>query len=332
MDGREFARTDESFSAIRPSTIVIVLNPASGRGRGERQRPALEALLERVSRRQLAPSVWRIVETTGAGSGEKLAAEAVRQGAQIVAAAGGDGTLGEVANGLIGTGATLAVLPMGTGNDFARYLGLGNDLQRAVETLFFGIPRWVDVGREHCGRRFINIAGGGFDAVVANRVNRGYRLLRGTAAYLAAVFETLIRFRPVPMRITIDGEVRELQAMLCAVANSRSYGGGMNIAPDARIDDGLFDICILGAAGKLEFILAFPRVFKGTHTTHPKVSMLRGKRVRLETDPPLPVLLDGEVRGLTPVEFTIEPGALPVLMPVPAQTTGRKSLYDGSQE
>jgi diacylglycerol kinase (ATP) len=328
MDAGETALTDNSFSGIRYSTIVIVLNPASGRGRGARERAVLESLLTEVSRRHPDPPDWRIVETTGAGSGAQLAAAAARQGAQIVAAAGGDGTLGEVANGLIGTGAALAALPMGTGNDFARHIGLGTDLRRAAQTLFYGVVRRVDLGREHGGRRFINIAGGGFDAVVADRVNRGYRLLGGTAAYLAAVFETLMRFRPVPMQITIDGEVRELRAMLCAVANSRSYGGGMKIAPDARIDDGWFDICLIGAAGKLEFVRAFPRVFTGTHITHPKVTMLRGRQVRLETDPPLPVLLDGEVCGLTPVEFTVEPGALPVLMPGP---TGEKSPHDDSQ-
>jgi diacylglycerol kinase (ATP) len=329
MDAGESTLADNLLTGIRSSTIVIVLNPAAGRGRGARERAALEALLAQVSRKYPDPPDWRIVETTGAGSGEQLAAQAARMGAQIVAAAGGDGTLGAVANGLIGTGAVLAALPMGTGNDFARHIGLGTDLRRAVETLFDGVPRWVDVGREHGGRRFINIAGGGFDAVVADRVNRGYRLLRGTAAYLAAVFETLMRFRPVPMRMTIDGEVRQLRGMLCAIANSRSYGGGMKVTPDARIDDGLFDICAIGPVGRLEFMFAFPRVFQGTHITHPKVTILRGRQVRLETDPPLPVLLDGEVCGLTPVEFTIEPGALPVLMPVSA---GGRPLRDGSQQ
>lgn len=328
MHAGETARTDNSFSGTRAPTIVIVLNPAAGRGRAARARAALEALLTEISRSHPDPPDWYMVETTGAGSGAELAAEAARQGAQIVAAAGGDGTLGEVANALIGTGAVLAALPLGTGNDFARHIGLGTDLRKAVQTLFDGIPRRVDLGQEHGGRRFINIAGGGFDAAVADRVNRGYRLLRGTAAYLAAVSETLMRFRPVPMRVTIDGEVRELRAMLCAVANSRSYGGGMKIAPCACINDSLFDICLIGAAGRLEFLRAFPRVFTGTHITHPKVTMLRGRQVRLETDPPLPVLLDGEICGLTPVEFTIEPGALSVLMPV---ATRGESLDDGNQ-
>jgi diacylglycerol kinase (ATP) len=117
------------------------------------------------------------------------------------------------------------------------------------------------------------------------------------------------------MEIEVDGETLELDAMLCSIANSQSYGGGMRIAPDARIDDGLLDICILGDAGKIEFLRAFPRVFKGTHVTHPKVTMLKGKRIRVKSSPDLPVLIDGDVLGRTPAEFEVIPGAIEVMMP-----------------
>src|SRR5262249_1470160 len=205
-------------------------------------------------------------------------------------------------------------LPLGTGNDFSRHLGLDTNLERAVDTLFKGAPKAVDVG-ETQGRYFLNVAGCGFDAVVAERVNRGYRHLHGTSAYVAGVLQGLSTYKPASFLITIDGQERTTRAMLCTVANSRSYGGGMIVAPEASIEDGLFDICLLKSCGKLEFMMAFPRVFKGTHTSHPKVEMARASHVRVETDPPLPVLVDGDVVGTTPAEFTIHQRAIRVMTP-----------------
>jgi diacylglycerol kinase (ATP) len=258
---------------------------------------------------------WEIRETSAPGDGVKLAAEAAALGADLVAAAGGDGTLGEVVNGLAGTGTRLGVIPLGTGNDFVRTLGLrADDLPGAVHTLFHGTPKPIDLGR--CGDRwFLNVAGCGFDAVVAERVNRGFRRLRGTSTYLAALCQSLLAFRPAAFTLTLDGETRTQRAMLCSVANARAYGGGMLIAPDAQLDDGLFDVCLLGEVGTLEFLRAFPRVFRGTHTSHPKVTMLRARHVRVESDPPLPVFVDGEVIGRTPTEFTLAPRALEVMTP-----------------
>jgi diacylglycerol kinase (ATP) len=240
--------------------------------------------------------------------------EAAKDGVDIVAAAGGDGTLSEVLNGLVNSVSKIGIIPMGTGNDFARHLGIGTDRRRAVQTLLRGIAKPIDIGRTQ-GRWFLNVAGCGFDAVVAERVNRGFRHLRGTAAYIAAVVQTLRTFQAADMRITLDGETVELRAMLCSVANASYYGGGMHVAPDARLDDGLFDLCLLAEAGKMEFLSAFPRVFRGTHTTHPKVTMRRARHVQIESEPPMPVLVDGEIAGITPVEFVLVPGAIHVMTP-----------------
>jgi len=300
--------TSEPAGAIR--RITIILNPAAGRGQGARCRAELEHLL-RMESESLSVE-WGILETPAPGTGTALAARAAALGADLVVAAGGDGTYGEVVNGLVGTGAKLGILPLGTGNDFSRCLGLGTDLKQAVATLFQGMPRWIDLGRVQ-DRWFINIAGCGFDAVVAERINRGFRYLHGTAAYVAAVYQCLLSFRPAMMRLTLDGETREVRAMLCAIANASSYGGGIQIAPDARIDDGWFDVCLIGEVGKWEFVRVFPRAFKGAHVGHPKVTMLRARHVVIESNPPLPVLADGDISGTTPVEFTLVPHAIEVM-------------------
>ena len=297
--------------------IVVVLNPTSGRGQGGKRREELKRLLKAEVSRQEKPSEWEweIVETTAQGSGVNLAREAVAQGATIVAAAGGEGTCGEVINGLAENPASFAVLPLGTGNDFVRSLGIGTDLPLAVRTLFEGVSKPLDLGRVH-GRWFLNTAGCGFDAVVGARVNRGFRYLRGTSAYLAAVLQSLATFRPVPMQLTLDGKVWETKAMLCSVCNAQYYGGGMWIAPEARLDDGLFDVCVIGDAGPAEFLTAFPRVFKGTHLTHPKVTLLRARQVRIESEVRLPILADGDILGSTPAEIFLQSHALRVLTPL----------------
>jgi diacylglycerol kinase (ATP) len=292
--------------------MVVVLNPTAGRGAGAANLARLKDLLAHASAEARFPV--EIVETTKSGDATRLARASAESGALIVAAAGGDGTISEVINGLVGTRATLDILPLGTGNDFARHLGLGTDLDLAVQTLFYGTPQSLDLGFAQ-GRWFHNVAGCGLDAVVAARANRGYRFLRGTSAYIAAVLQSLFTYRSVQMRLTVDGETVTRRAMLCSVANATTYGGGMLIAPDAKTDDGLFDICLIADVGTIEFLRAFPRVFKGTHTTHPKVTMLRGRHVRIETDTPLPVLIDGDVFGTTPVEFALHPAVVKVLFP-----------------
>lgn len=311
--------------------ITIILNPVAGRGRGARYRRQLEEVLARPFSKEVAsPPIsaqWQILETTGPGSAQALAATAAADGADIIVAAGGDGTCGAVVNGIVGAKARLGILPFGTGNDLARFLGLmpqlsaehkvkgiNNHLEFAVQTILHGTPQPVDLGQVK-GRWFINVAGCGFDAVVAERINQGVRHLHGKPAYIVAVLQSLHTFRAANLRLTLDGVPHKLRAMLCAVANAQGYGGGMKVAPDSKIDDGFFDLCVIREAGPLEFLCAFPSVFKGTHITHPKVSMFRARHVVIESDPPLPLLVDGEIMGTTPAEFTLSPQAIEVMVP-----------------
>ncbi len=257
---------------------------------------------------------WLIVPTERTGHAAELTRQFAQQGVPLIVAAGGDGTAGEVAHGMVGTHARMGILPLGTGNDFARCVGIPQNLPEAVEALFTGTPRRVDLGVVN-GRHFLNIAGCGFDAAVAHRVNRGYRFLNGTAAYIAAVLQTLATFQPAQMHITIDADSLTERILLCSVANSQSYGGGMRIAPFAQVDDGLLDVCIAKAVSKLEFVRVFPRVFKGTHIAHPRFLMLQANRVIVESVPPVPVLVDGDVMGTTPAQFAVCPGAIEVILP-----------------
>lgn len=300
--------------------IVVITNPRSGRGAGRRGRDALEAALKGTV------ADYRIVETTAPGAGirtghliegsaGKLAREAANAGVEIVVAAGGDGTIGEVANGLVGTNAIMGVIPMGTGNDLARSLCIPRDLTAAVHVLVGGDVRTIDLGKLDQGGFFINVAGCGFDAEVARRINQGYRYLRGTTAYVVAALQTLGRYRADAITLEVDGQVREEKVMLCALANATSYGGGMRIAPHADLSDGLLDVVLVGDVSRTEFLRAFPSVFKGTHTTHPKVQVFRGSRVSIKSAADLLLLADGEEVGSLPCGATVVSAALRVLTP-----------------
>lgn len=291
---------------------VVVLNPAAGRGRGAQLQSQIEAALP-------GATIW---QTTRAGEATELARRAVKEGAQLVVAAGGDGTLGEVLNGLMGSGAKLGILPMGTGNDFARCIGIGTKLEFALEMLKRGSFRATDVGKVEIGgqsRFFLNVAGAGFDSRVAARINehrpRILAKLGGTSAYLVACLSEMRRFPLADFRLELDGKVVESRAVLCAIANASSYGGGMLVAPDADLGDGLFEVCLIKELSRGAFLRAFPGVFAGKHVHHPAVEMFKAAKVRLESEPSLPVLVDGEIVEQTPATFEILPRAIRVIVP-----------------
>ena len=228
--------------------------------------------------------------------------------------------MGNVANGLIGSSASLAVIPAGTGNDFARVIGLDRkDPMAAARLLLSGTPvtKRIDVVRVRHSegeRYYVNVAGTGFDAAVNEHANQ-VTMLKGTLKYVYSTFVTLARFKPGKFRIVIDGEERSVGGMLVAVGNAVSYGGGMKVTPDARLDDGVLDLCILGEVPKFEFVKTFPKVFSGKHVTHPSVQMLRGKEIEISADQPFEVYGDGERFGRLPATFTVVPGALSVVVP-----------------
>lgn len=258
--------------------------------------------------------------TEGVGHAIQLAATAAGQGYELVVAVGGDGTANEVANGLLASGgeATLGYIATGTGSDFRRSLGLPKDLRQAC--LRLGSPRAVvmDVGAieymaggERVKRYLINQAGLGFDGVVVEATPR-VRLLGGTVPYLVGLVRTLLSYGNKDVLIDLDGRALRMRACSIVVANGSYFGGGMHVAPHADLRDGLFDVVVVGDVGRLELVLALPKVYKGTHLEHPKVSWERAAVVRVEASQRMLLQVDGELVGEAPASFSIVPGALRV--------------------
>lgn len=301
--------------------VVVVANPTAGRGKGRR---AL-ARADRILRELRIDFEVRITES--AQHLEAAAREAAESGAEIVAALGGDGTIGYAANGVLGTGAALAVLPAGTANDFAKTIGAWR-LDDATRLLANPKIRPVDVVRLGAGvseRHYVNIAGAGFDSEVNETANRMRVKLGGTGTYVAAVIKTLSRFTPANFRIEVDGRSLELDAMLVVVGSGVAYGGGMRVLPDAVVDDGLLDICVVEALSTPAFLRAFPKVFSGTHPAHPKVRMLTGRRVEIDANRRVQVYADGERAGSLPALFEVVPRSLRVVTGPSATGFGKPS-------
>ena len=289
--------------------VQVIYNPVSGKGRAERAaRAAAEVWTTAGWEAPLTP-------TKCAGDATALAARLAPE-ADLVVACGGDGTLSEVVNGLVGTDTPVGLIPAGTGNDFGRTVGLSRDPREAARQLLSGAPQPVDllaVGES--GHVAINVLGVGFDAAVARRMNAQTRSTGGVLAYPSAVLLELAHLRPTRVRLRVDEQDWEGEALLVAVANAQSYGAGMRIAPAASISDGLLDVVIVRHMPRLRFLRCLPRVFCGTHPALPEVEIWQGRGVRIETDEPLPVLVDGDLHGETPLAVRVLPGAIRMWLP-----------------
>jgi diacylglycerol kinase (ATP) len=291
--------------------LAIIANPASGGGKGAGHIRTVSAQLDDLGLR------YELLVSGGPDEPEILARTAAEDGVDIVGALGGDGLVGMVSNGLVGRQTAMAVLPGGSGNDFASMLGL-TGLAGSVRLLTDPHLETIDVGRIESSdgvRHFVCVASMGFDSEaneIANRIHR----LRGKPKYVSAVVRALIRFHPVGFKIGVDGQdVLEEEAMLVAVGNARSYGGGMNVCPDASLTDGALEVVVVSALSRRGFVAAFPKVFKGTHVSHPAVRTFRGASVRVEAAKPFRVYADGDPAGTLPADISVIPRSLKVVIP-----------------
>jgi diacylglycerol kinase (ATP) len=290
---------------------ALIVNPTSGGGRGWRVVGQAAPLLRRAG---VLPEV--VMCTNGDEPGA-LARQAAEAGHRLVVAVGGDGQAAAVAAGLVGTDVALAVLPAGSANDYARTLGMprGN-VAAAVDVIAAGRTARVDTVKVRLAdreRHFLNVVGTGFDAAVAARAER-IPMFRGAGRYVLAIMAELPRFRAATITLDVDGATRELRAMMVAIANGVSYGGGMRVAPSAMLDSGQLEVCVVGEVSKADFLRAFPRVFRGTHVTHRAVTMLSGRQIRLAADRPLRLIGDGEWFGELPATVAVVPASLRVVV------------------
>lgn len=244
-----------------------------------------------------------------------MAAQAVRMSIPRVVAVGGDGTLDAVASELAGSDTSLGAIAGGTGNDLCKTTGIPLAPEKALEVALGPHIRRIDLGLaagKHC---FLNVAGVGLDAEVAAVVRHYPKGLGGTLPYLLGALATITRYRAIPVEIDVDGQRYTGPITLAAIANGPQYGGGMRIAPPARRDDGLLDVCIADELSRAQLLGLLPRVYTGGHLRHPGVHMLRGRRVVIRPQAPIFAHVDGDVIDAGQLTFEVKPGALLLAAP-----------------
>jgi YegS/Rv2252/BmrU family lipid kinase len=290
--------------------LALLVNPSSAGGKTLKTLPRVEQALdaERVT--------FRVQRTTGLEDGVEQALRAVEAG-ELPVVMSGDGLVGAVGGAMAGAATPLGIVPGGRGNDLARVLGIPDDPVAAVATVLAGETRQIDVGEVN-GERFLGIASVGFDSEANRRANET-RFLRGNLVYAYAALRALAGWKPARFTIAVGEERVRLSGYSVCVANSKAYGGGMFIAPDAELDDGEFDIVTIGEVGKLRFAGNLPKVFKGTHVEADEVRVFRASHLELSASKPFAVYADGEHLTDLPASLRVLPRALNVLAPVPAE-------------
>ena len=291
---------------------TIIANPVSGRGRARRTGERVADLLHERG-------VYVDLMMSGApGDCERLAREALARGVRQVAACGGDGTVHEVVNGLANSDAVLGIVPCGRGNDLVRALGLSSDVEDVVNTLVHGVDRAIDLGKVG-DRFFATVASLGFDTAVAQRMRtQGTGFLTrtlemgGTVSYGLTVLRTLVGYRSSLVRLRGDFGVFEGRILLAATANAPFYGSGVKIAPDAMVDDGVLDVCIVADVSRWTVLRMFLRAYSGAHVGHSAVRVVQTRTLQIESDDPLWIFADGEPMCEIPAKIEVVPGALKV--------------------
>ena len=304
--------------------VLFIVNPASGGGRAAREWSTIAGWLPSTGLQYEAVMTTRPLEAIA------IAERAVRQSRPVIVAVGGDGTMNEVVNGFFHNGAPipttsrLAMVPLGTGGDFRRTLKIPLDAQAAVQILRTGIPRRLDAGcvsyqapdGSTAVRHFINIADAGLGGEVVNRVNNGAKRL-GAATFKVASFLSLMAWKNKPMNVVVDGVNHDLKAMQIVIANCQYYAGGMRMAPTASPTDGVFDVILVGDAGKIETIRGMNTFYSGAHFDehNPHLQLMYGKRISVNSAEKVRIDLDGEGPGFLPALFEIQPGAIEFITP-----------------
>ena len=285
--------------------LKLIFNPAAGRGRARRHVGKAFAYLRQRS------AVVDCVPSASPDDLTRIAAESSREDWDRVVVCGGDGSLHLAVREFDLQRGTLGLLPLGSGDDFAQAVGIPRTIIGACEVILRGKTREVDVATAN-GLRYLGVAGIGFDSEVAEYANENARFLRGPLLYVYSMLRVLPRF--TPHRVRMNG-TRSEEIMFACVGNTRQYGGGIRITPNAKIDDGLLDLCLVHRATRIELLKTVPRAYMGAHLTSPFVETARAEQFSFESERPMHVYADGERLTHTPVTFALEDGKLRVAAP-----------------
>jgi YegS/Rv2252/BmrU family lipid kinase len=292
----------------RSLSFQFIINPSAGQGKYKRIVYAIHRILS-------GSGLQYEIEVPQYGDEATSIAKKAADGYDVVVAVGGDGTINRVLNGIIGSQAILGIIPAGTGNGFARELGLPLRPEEACEVLVEGRMKWIDVGRAN-GKYFLGTAGIGFDALIAKVAGERLGLLRGMWLYFFAGALMFYRFTPQLLSVGIDSEVIEVSPLVVAIANTRRYGGRALIAPNAKPDDGLLDVCVIQNMSAARLLRHLPKLFTGQHIRLSEVAVYRGRSIAIDAPKPIPVHIDGEaIDSRNRVRFTLLPRAIRVLVP-----------------
>jgi YegS/Rv2252/BmrU family lipid kinase len=291
---------------IEGMPLTLLVNPASAHGRALKLLPRVEQELDE----RRVP--FRVERTRGLEDGVARALRAVEAG-EVPVVISGDGLLGAIGGAMAGAETPLGIVPGGRGNDLARVLGVPDDPAGAVAVLAAGHSRRIDVGEAN-GKRFLGIISVGFDSE-CNRLANEVKIIRSNLVYVYSLFRTLLTWKPARFTIRSEEQRIRLSGYSISVANNSTFGGGMRIAPEAELEDGLLDVVTVGEVGKLRFVANLRKVFKGTHIDDEQVRMFRASRVEITASRPFPVYADGEHLTDLPVAVRVLPRALSVLAP-----------------
>jgi diacylglycerol kinase (ATP) len=297
----------------------LIVNPTAGAGRTAKKWPHIKELLK------IAGLRFEHDITEAPGHAIELAKSAVKKGYKLVVSVGGDGTINEIVNGIWATGdmkdIELGIIGTGTGSDYIRTIGVSKFYQESCHHLMNPLKKSVDlgmvefIGDGQSGKRvFANFAGLGFDAEVVKATTKKFKNLGGKPAYLLGLLSTFATYKNRYIHLTMNGQSEDRKVCTIVMSNGKYGGGSMMIAPEADPSDGLFDVLIIGDVSKPDLLWSLPRIYKGTHLTHPKVTLKRTKEITISADKKMAIQADGDLIGEAPARFSVLPSALNILV------------------
>lgn len=277
---------------------LIVINPVSGNGESLKLK---EKILEYFDEAKIS---YDIIVTNYIGEAEKIAGEIDESKYSELIIVGGDGTIVETVNGIVGKNINLGIIPAGTGNDFARAINSDMKFDEVMKAIIKGKTISADIGTVN-DKFFLNVTGFGIDSYILQNLVKIKKIFKGSFSYTVSTFYTLSSYKNKHVKITIDNKKFERDIMLVSICNGKYFGGGMKISPDSKVNDGEFELFIVNKMSKLKFMIVFWKVFKGTHLSVNEVEIFKGKSFTIESDVDIPVNVDGNLYGNTPLKVSV---------------------------